>query len=105
MKGIVFVTIVCLSLLVTGAYGQQPEGPLTNASGVKLVQAGFKEKTIITIIKKRPSDFKLDTEQLISLKRNGVTENIILAMLSSQLGTVVMTGDEWGSDPFFKDFK
>ena len=36
---------------------------------------------------------------------SGVTENIILAMLSSQLGTVIMTEDEWGSDPFFKDLK
>jgi hypothetical protein len=101
IKGIL-VTIFCLSLFVTGAYGQQPNGPLTNASVVKLVKAGFKEKTIITIINNRRSDFKLDTEQLIGLKRNGVTENIILAMLSSQLGTVVMSEDEWGSDPFFK---
>jgi len=104
MKGIL-VTIFCLSLFVTAAYSQQPEGPLTNASVVKLVKAGFKEKTIIAIINNRPSNFKLDTEQLISLKHNGVTENIILAMLSSQLGTVVMTDDEWGSDPFFKDSK
>ena len=104
MKGIL-VTIFLFSLFVTGAYGQQPDGPLTNASVVKLVKAGFKEKTIITIINNRPSDFKLDTEQLISLKRNGVTENIILAMLSSQMGAVIMSDDEWGSDPFFKDFK
>ena len=104
MKGIL-VTIFLLSLFVTGAYGQQPDGPLTNAAVVKLVKAGFKEKTIITIINNRPSEFKLDTEQLISLKRSGVTENIILAMLSSQTGTVILSDDEWGSDPFFKDFK
>src|SRR5215216_3881897 len=104
MKGIL-VTIFCLLLFMTGAYGQQLDGPLTNASVVKLVKAGFKEKTIITIINNRPGNFKLDTEQLITLKRNGVNENIILAMLSSQLGTVVMTEDDWGSDPVFKDFK
>ena len=105
MKGIVVTIFLCLSLFVTAAYGQQPDGPLTNTSVVKLVKAGFKEKTIITIINNRPSEFKLDTEQLISLKRNGVTENIILAMLSTQMGTVIMGADEWGSDPFFKDFK
>lgn len=104
MKGILVTIFLCVSLFVT-AYGQQPDGPLTNASVVKLVKAGFKERTIIAIINNRPSDFKLDTEQLISLKRNGVTENIILTMLSSQLGTVIMTEDEWGSDPFFKDLK
>ena len=102
MKGILVTIFLCLSLFVTAAYGQQPDGPLTNASVVKLVKAGFKEKTIIAIINNRPSDFKLDTEQLISLKRNGVNENIILAMLSSQMGTVIMTEDEWGSDPFLK---
>lgn len=105
MKGILVTTFLCLSLLVTGVYGQQPDGPLTNASVVRLVKAGFKEKTIIAIINNRPSDFKLDTEQLIGLKQSGVTENIILAMLSSQLGTVITTEDEWGSDPFFKDLK
>ena len=105
MKGILVTTFLCVSLFVTAAYGQQPDGPLTNASVVRLVKAGFKEKTIIAIINNRPSEFKLDTEQLISLKRNGVTENVILAMLSSQLGTVIMTEDEWGSDPFFKDTK
>ncbi|HEX7774554.1 MAG TPA: hypothetical protein VF435_19170 [Pyrinomonadaceae bacterium] len=105
MKGIVVTIFLCLSLFVTGAYGQQPDGPLTNASVVKLVKAGFKEKTIIAIINNQPCNFKLDTEQLISLKRNGVNENIILAMLSSQMGTIILTDDEWGSDPFFKDFK
>ena len=105
MKGILVTTFLCLSIFVTGAYGQQPDGPFTNASVVRLVKAGFKEKTIIAIINNRPTEFKLDTEQLISLKRNGVTENIILAMLSTQLGTIIMTEDEWGSDPFFKDLK
>jgi hypothetical protein len=42
---------------------------------------------------------------LIELKRNGVNENIILAMLSSQMGTVFVNEDEWSSDPFFKDSK
>lgn len=104
MKGILLTICVCLSLL-TAASAQHSDGPLTNASVVKLVKAGFKEKTIIAIISNRPSDFKLDTEQLISLKRNGVNENIILAMLSAQMGTVIMTEDEWSSDPFFKDLK
>src|ERR1044072_7744462 len=103
MKGILVTTFLRLSIFVIGAYGQQTEGPLTNASVVRLVKAGFKEKTIIAIINNRPSEFKLDTEQVINLKKNGVTENVILAMLSSQMGTVVMTEDEWGSDPFFKD--
>jgi hypothetical protein len=103
MKGIL-LTCLCL-LLTVGAHAQQQDGPLTNVAIVKLVKAGFKEKTIITIINNRPADFKLDTEHLIELKRNGVNENIILAMLSVQMGTVLSSEDEWSGDPFFKDFK
>ena len=103
MKGILLVCL-CLSLSI-GAYGQQQDGPLTNVSVVKLVKAGFKEKTIVAIINSRPANFELDTEHLIELKRNGVNENIILAMLSAQMGTVFLNEDEWSGDSFFKDSK
>jgi hypothetical protein len=102
MKRILSAICLCVSLLVIGANGQRSDRPLTNASIIKLVKAGFKEKTVIAIIGSQPTDFKLDTEQLISLKRNGVNEDIILAMLSAQLGTVVVNEDEWSNDQFFK---
>lgn len=105
MKRILTATILCLSLFVIGVYAQQPDALLTNASVIKLVKAGFKEKTVIAIVQNRPGDFKLDTEQLIDLKRNGVSENIILAMLSSQVGTVIVNDDEWNDDGFFKGVK
>ena len=105
MRGIL-VTIVLLFSCVTGVYAQQADGPLTNASVVKLVKAGFKEKTVISIINNRPSEFKLGTEQLIDLKHNGVNENIILAMLSVQMGTTLQSDDdEWTSESMFRDFK
>ena len=105
MKHILSATVLCLSLFAVG-HAQQPEPLLTNAGVIKLVKAGFKEKTIITIIGNRPSDFKLDTEDLIVLKRNGVNENIIMAMLSSHMGTVIVSNeDEWENDGFFKEVK
>src|SRR5262245_25165888 len=104
MKRLLAASVLALSLFAI-CNAQQPEGTLTNASVIKLVKAGFKEKTVITIIASRPTDFTLGTEQLIELKRSGVNENIILAMLSSQLGTVfVGDEDEWDSS-FFKDLK
>lgn len=103
MKRILTAICLCLSLFVIGANGQRSDGPLTNASIIKLVKAGFKEKTVIAIIGSQPTNFKLDTEQLINLKRNGVNEDIILAMLSAQLGTVVVNEDDWSTnDQFFK---
>jgi hypothetical protein len=105
MKRLLSATVLCLLLFAVG-HAQQPEPLLTNAGVMKLVKAGFKEKTIIAIIGNRPSNFNLDTEDLIVLKRNGVNENIIMAMLSSQMGTVIVTNEEdWDNDGFFKDLK
>ena len=97
-----------LSLFAGSAIAQRStEPPLTNTSVVKLVKAGFKEKTVIAIISNRPSVFNLDPEQLIQLKRQGVSENIILAMLASQDATFIASDDdEWTSDDqFFKGLK
>jgi len=106
MSKLILAAFLCVSIFAIDALGQQQQsdGPLTNASIVRLVKAGFKEKTIITIIGNRPSDFKLDTEHLIELKRSGVNENIILAMLSSQMG-IVLVEDEWSGESLFKDSK
>lgn len=76
---------------------QLSEAPLTNAAVVKLVRAGFKEKTVIAIIRNRPNRFNLDPDRLIELKRGGVSENIILAMLA-QNDSFVFTDDDWTND-------
>lgn len=97
------------TLLLFGAFlgsptlaQQRPQPPLTNAAVVKLVRAGFKEKTVITIIRTRTSLFELDPERLIDLKRNGVSENIILAMLS-QNEAGLLADEDWSDDSFFKE--
>jgi len=92
--------IVVLSFVSIANAQQSSEAPLTNASVIRLVKAGFKEKTIIAIIGSRPNQFKVDTDHLIQLKHNGVAENIILAMMAqdpSFSGT-----DDWDDDAFFK---
>jgi hypothetical protein len=96
------ILVLSLGLLVAQVSSQQTgNAPLTNQSVIKLVKAGFKEKTIIAIINSRPNQFKLDTEQLIQLKQNGVGESIILAMLSQDEG-FVGSEDDWGSDSMFR---
>ncbi|SRR6266496_5199387 len=96
------VTVLCGMTLITTTNGQQTsDAPLTNAAVVKLVRAGFKEKTVVAIIHSRPNHFNLDTEQLIQLKHAGVSENIILAMMS-QDESLLASGDDWNDDSFFK---
>jgi hypothetical protein len=98
--------LITLLLLAGCAFGVQAqtkdEGPMTNAEVIKLVKAGFKEKTVVLIIASRIPKFDLTSDQMIKLKRAGVSENIIVAMLARQEGTDVPTDDSsWGDDPFF----
>src|SRR2546423_13654890 len=83
---------------------QDAEGPLTNAAIVKLVRAGFSEKTVIAIIRARPVRFDLAPDRLIELKKRGVSEKVILAMLARDDGVLLAddaTGDGFDNDPFF----
>jgi hypothetical protein len=89
------LVVSCAASLSAAA--QSSEAPLTNVAVVKLVRAGFKEKTVIAIIHNRPSRFLLDPDRLIELKRSGVSENIILAMLA-QNESFVFADDDWLDD-------
>jgi hypothetical protein len=92
----------CLCLIPAVRAQQRSEAPLTNAAVIKLVRAGFKDKTVIAIIRSRPSSFDLSPDRLIELKRGGVGENIILAMLA--MGDTEFTAEDgWSDDPFFND--
>jgi hypothetical protein len=81
------------------AQGQRPAASmtLTNASVVKLVRAGFKEKTVIAIINARPVNFDLSPDRLIELKKGGVPERVILAMLA-RAESVDIASEEWDDD-------
>lgn len=92
---------LCLVLIVSCAaigtsQSTDSNSPLTNAAVLKLVRAGFKEKTIISIIDTRPAAFDLSTDRMIELKRSGVSERIILAMVNRQQGLSAF--DDWDDD-------
>lgn len=102
-RDLVFVLALMAGLMWTGSASvatAQQHLPLTNSSVVKLVRAGFKEKTVIAIIHTRANRFNLEPDRLIDLKRSGVSENIILAMLA-QNDANFTDDDGLGSDPFF----
>ncbi|HVF56455.1 MAG TPA: hypothetical protein VM934_09910 [Pyrinomonadaceae bacterium] len=95
------IVAVCASSLISvGARAQSAEAPLTNASVVKLARAGFREKTVIAIINARPTRFDLSPERLIELKKAGVSERIILAMLARE-GAAGFAGEDFDGEGFF----
>jgi hypothetical protein len=97
----IFLTVsLALILLPAAAQSQTQEAVLTNAAVVKLAKAGFKEKTIISIISARLPNFDLSPDRMIDLKRNGVTEKVIMAMLARQEGMDALSDDSWGDEEF-----
>jgi hypothetical protein len=98
---LILITVICCAASLTAPAQQSYEPPLTNAAVVKLVKAGFKEKTVITIIRSRPNRFNLGPDKLIELKKSGVSENIILAMLALD-ESVVFSDDDWSTDSTLK---
>jgi hypothetical protein len=91
------ITVICCVASLTSPAQQSYEPPLTNTAVVKLVRAGFKEKTVITIIRSRPNRFNLEPDKLIELKKSGVSENIILAMLELDQ-SFVFSDDDWSAE-------
>ena len=91
--------VLCFAVATVQA--QQGPEPLTNAAVIKLVRAGFKEKTVIAIIHSRPNRFDLSAEKLIELKHNGVNDNIVLAMIS-QDEMHFGSSDDLDDDAFFR---
>ncbi len=99
-----------LHCALAGAQTQARRGDeqiLTNASVIKLVRGGFSDKAVVAIINSRPTRFDLSTERLIELKKNRVSERVILAMVGREGGETFTAADDddWdmGPDPFFKD--
>lgn len=103
MKSIFGRSLLIVSLVLTLsttllAQQRQSEPTLTNAAVVKLVRAGFKEKTIISIISARIPAFDLSADRMIELKRSGVSEKIIVAMLARQEGVEFLDDESWGDE-------
>jgi len=94
------LAVIFLAMPARSGAGQKADEALTNASVVKLVRAGFREKTVIAIIVRRPSRFDLSPDALIELKKGGVSERIIVAMISRQ-DAEFFAGSEMDDDGFF----
>jgi hypothetical protein len=92
------VVLLCV-VLPAGAWAQTrgADEALTNASVLKLVRAGFKEKSVVAIIGARPVSFDLSPDGLVQLKKAGVPERVILAMIA-RAESVDFAGDDWDDE-------
>ena len=74
--------VILLGLAPLAAMASPPE-VLTNASVIRLVQAGLAEPVIIAKIHASTPAFDLSTDSLIALKAAGVPDNVMATMLAT----------------------
>jgi hypothetical protein len=75
-----FVRTVVLSALFAAIILAQQA--LTNDSIVKLVKAGMGDDLIVNMVNTQPANYSLGPEDLIALKKAGVSERVINAMVT-----------------------
>jgi hypothetical protein len=97
-----------LALAATGAANAQsrPENHrrevLNNEAIVNLTKAGFKERTIITLIRTSETAFDISTAKLVDLKKRGVNERVINEMIErANYGAVAQRFTSLRDDEFF----
>jgi len=78
--GLVLVTAVCLSLPGATSLAQEV---LTNDSVVQMVKAGLPEAVVIAKIKSTATKFDLKTDSLVNLKKAGVSDKVLEAMMGA----------------------
>ena len=73
------------------------EAPLTNADVVKLCKLDLGDQVVIAKINQAKAvDFKLDTDSLVALKQDGVSKDVITAMLNRATAPQVQSGPTTG---------
>jgi hypothetical protein len=82
LRSVLTAVLAVMSLVLTEAQAPNGSGtPLSLEDVVKQVQTGFSEELIITKIKKNGKPFDLNTEELLELKKAGVSDNVIKFLL------------------------
>ena len=71
-----------LNFCPAAAQAQPPGKPLTNDDIISLVKAGLSDAAIVSAIQKSPTQFDISPEALVKLKKAGVNNAVIEAMIA-----------------------
>jgi len=82
MRSLVLLVALAASLLAAPSTALFAQETLSNQSVVEMVKAGLSERVIIAKIRTSPTSFDTSTDALIALKKNGVPEKVIEAIMS-----------------------
>ncbi len=86
---ITFFSLLLLLIVTLNGFGQTPASPksetLTNKSVVELSKAGLSKSIIINKINTTPCRFDLSTTELVNLKKQGIAEDVLNAMMEKTM--------------------
>src|SRR5439155_25610356 len=78
------VNVLGISILLAAFANGQTKKLLTNDDVVEMVKAGFEESTVVKLIQSSDTSFDTSVSALIALKKAGVSEQVISAMLQKR---------------------
>ena len=84
------ILVAAVSLSLPGATSLAQE-VLTNDSVIQMVKAGLPEAVVIAKIKSTSTKFDLKTDSLVSLKKAGVSDKVLEAMVAAGSGAAPST--------------
>lgn len=103
-----YLVPLCLTIFLAIAVIAQadaqdrPREVLTNDSIISLTKAGFKERTIVTLIRTSQTNFDISTQRLVELKKRSVSERVISEMIEiTNRGEIAQRLNTLRDDEFF----
>jgi hypothetical protein len=87
----VVMCAVCLCFATLPVTAQKTKNTMTNADVIEMVKAELPENTIVLAIQQSEPNFDTSTKALIELKKQGVSQKILEAMLQPQVTTPTMS--------------
>lgn len=88
---LILVLVVAVGLSLPGATSLAQE-VLTNDSVIQMIKAGLPEAVVIAKIKSTATKFDLKTDSLVNLKKAGVSDKVLEAMVAAGSGSAPTTG-------------
>lgn len=97
------IKVLCIGLLLTmfcltaSQNIRAQEETMTNGEVISLVKAGLNQSIIVNKIRTSKTAFDLSTDGLIALKKAGVSDEIVTAMLEAKSGKPISSSSSNGS--------
>ena len=92
------ISVISMSITPNLVLAQTVQEKLTNQSVIDMVKVGLSTEIIITKIKSSPSSFDTSSNALQVLKKAGVSDSVVLAMVKKESGIVEETVMNTSSD-------